>query len=74
MANGDCYIVVCREALPGVYMGSKQRRRFYYELATRQTFSTGAEALTYARTVSASRKPIVVTGRFFQLRPGVSRG
>lgn len=59
---GDVYIVVCRDdrdpdGTPGGYC-----------LATRATFESAAEAERYAATVSPSREPLVIAGRFHQLR------
>lgn len=39
-----------------------------YVLATRRVFATAAEAHAYAATVNASRMPIVIGGRWHQLR------
>lgn len=39
-----------------------------YSLVTRQTFYTREAAAKYAATVHSSRAPIVVFGRFFDLR------
>ena len=39
-----------------------------YEIATRSVFNSRAAAERYAATLSATRCPIVVMGRFGQLR------
>ncbi len=41
-----------------------------YVLATRQLFYSRVEAEQYARTISAAREPIIVWGRFGELRLG----
>jgi hypothetical protein len=53
----DLYIVVCTD--DGRYV-----------LATRQVFQTRMVAEAYAAGVAASRMPVVVAGRFHQLRLG----
>ena len=50
-----CFVVICKAE--GQYL-----------LATRRVFETREEAEAYARTVSESRDPIVVEGRWGQLR------
>ena len=58
---GCAYIVVCTDD-------------GHYVLATRQTFDELAEAVAYANTVADSRKPLVIEGRWDQLRgPGAPR-
>lgn len=55
------YIVVCTD-------------EGQYVLATRQTFGTREAAQEYAATCSESRRPLVVEGRWHQLRgPGAPR-
>jgi hypothetical protein len=39
-----------------------------YVLATRQVFADYASAAAYARTVNSSRDPLVIEGRFHELR------
>ena len=58
----ELYIVICRadrtpEGAPG-----------RYELATRTTFLASDAANGYADGISPSREPIVVSGRFAELR------
>lgn len=53
--NADRYLVVCLDE--GVYF-----------IATRRVFATRAEAEVYAQTVAESRIPLVIAGRFHQLR------
>lgn len=55
------WIVVCRADKIG-------RRKGPYVLTTRRVFPTEDEAKTYAQTINASRQPLVVEGRFHQLR------
>lgn len=58
MANS--FIVVCTD--DGVYY-----------LATRRIFATRAIAEAYARTINPSRLPLVIEGRFHQLREDAPR-
>ena len=60
----DQYIVICRDYDPDV------RGRKPYVLVTRQVFATREAATRYRATVAKSRKPIVVAGRWGQLRLG----
>jgi hypothetical protein len=60
--GAEFYIVVCRDDMNYGVRGE-------YVLATRQTFATLKEAARYAVTVNESREPLVVSGRFGQLRP-----
>jgi len=62
----DRFIVICRDDTIGRLKGP-------YVLATRQTFGTRRAATGYARTVNLSRDPIVVSGRFHQLRDPIAR-
>jgi hypothetical protein len=39
-----------------------------WHLATRQVFKTAGEAQTYADTIAPSRTPLVVNGRWFEMR------
>ncbi|HEY7192868.1 MAG TPA: hypothetical protein VH439_03930 [Gemmatimonadales bacterium] len=55
------FIVVCRADRTG-------RRKGPYVLATRRVFATPDEANEYAGTINASRQPLVIEGRFGQLR------
>jgi len=60
----NSYIVICRadrksDGTPGDY-----------ELATRTVFNSHSEAVDYLGGISSSRDPIVVSGRFEQLRFG----
>ena len=57
------YIVICVDTDP-----NEDPPRPRYFLATRQVFATEAEAEAYAERIDASRKAIVVEGRFGQLR------
>ena len=53
------FVVVCTDE--GVYC-----------LATRQVFTSKGAAETYAATIGESRKPLVIGGRWSQLRfPGI---
>lgn len=61
--NDDQFIVICRDA-----ERVREHWEFPYTLATRRVFSTKDEAEAYATTVNASRVPLVVSGRFNQLR------
>lgn len=54
----DQYIVVC--------VGDDINRA--YVLATRQVFSTHAEATQYMRTLALSRLPSIIAGDFKHLR------
>lgn len=68
------YIVICREdrPLPRLINGAwkHSRRKGAYSLATRQVFPTVDSATAYAKTCNPSREPLVVGGRFDQLRGG----
>ncbi len=58
---GASFVVVCTEDGHG------------YVLATRQTFHSREDAERYAKTCSDSRRPLVVEGRWAQLRgPGAA--
>jgi hypothetical protein len=57
----ESFIVICRADKIG-------RRNGPYVIATRQTFASAEAAQAYAGTVNASRQPVVVAGRWFQLR------
>jgi hypothetical protein len=59
---GGCFVVACKDT------GVDGVARYY--LATRETFPYREEAEEYASTCSPSRDPIVIEGRFFQLRRG----
>lgn len=61
--NDVNYIVICKT-------GRSERRPEdeRYVLATREIFRSKAEAYEYAKGVAKSRQPIVVSGRFNQLR------
>lgn len=63
----DLFIVICRGDRRG-------RRKAPYVLATRRTFATRDEGDKYAATVSPSRDPLVVSGRFHQLRFAQGQG
>jgi hypothetical protein len=54
----DTFIVICME--------NQQ-----YTLATRQVFSTVGDAIAYAATINLARNPLVIPGRWHQLRYGV---
>lgn len=56
----DTYIVICLDIDAG---GTAA-----YVLATRQTFATADAAQSYAATVAQSRTPLVVAGRWAELR------
>ena len=61
---GECtdgFVVSCKSS---VYEGGNGR----YELATRHVFASFEEAQAYADTCNESRDPIVISGRFHQLR------
>lgn len=60
----DLYIVVCRDDR------ISPRKAGPYVLATRQTFPTRAAAEAYRQTCARSRRPLVIAGRFHQLRIG----
>ena len=55
------YVVICRADRVGFRKGP-------YVLATREVFPTLARAEAYARTVNGSRQPLVVEGRWRELR------
>jgi hypothetical protein len=58
----ESFIVICRgDSEYGERPGD-------YELATRQVFQTAAGARVYADGIAPSREPIVVPGRWHQLR------
>jgi hypothetical protein len=59
----NSYVVICR-------LGKTERNPddTAYTLATRQTFGTKAQARAYAKTVAKCRRPIVVCGRWGELR------
>jgi hypothetical protein len=63
---GESFIVICRADKIG-------RRKGPYVLATRRVFAERAEAALYAATVNSSRQPLVVAGRWHELRIGGSR-
>ena len=66
--NEELYVVVCMgDAVEGYPRGA-------YELATRTVFASKVAAVAYAATLAISREPIVVQGRFGQLRFGENRG
>ena len=56
------YLVICRADV--IFDGTSGP----YVLATRQVFPTREQAAEYAATIAHSREPIVVEGRFHQLR------
>lgn len=60
---GGTYVVICR-------LGKREREpgETAYTLATREVFPTREKASTYARTVAKSRRPVVVSGRWAELR------
>lgn len=60
-AKGDRWVVICRDDKVG-------RRTPPYVLATRQVFGSREAAETYAATVHPSRKPLVIEGRWGELR------
>ena len=67
-ANRDFYIVIC--------MGDREEGfpRSAYELATRTVFASKEAAVEYAGSIAISREPIIVQGRFHDLRFGEERG
>jgi hypothetical protein len=56
------YVVVCRNDRLSA------RKPGPYVLATRKVFTVEADAKAYAKTVAKSRQPLVIGGRFHQLR------
>lgn len=57
------YLVICRsDRLSAKKAGP-------YVLATRQIFATKDGADAYRKIINRSRQPLVVTGRFGELRP-----
>lgn len=58
--QGETYTVICRDDRLG---------GLHYVLGTRQVFTTEAAAQAYADTIDRSREPIIVPGRWNQLRP-----
>lgn len=58
--TADNYIVICLDQDDAGFLR--------YHLATRRIFLTWDEAERYRKTVAETRNPLVVTGRFLQLR------
>jgi hypothetical protein len=58
--SDDQYIVVC--------LDSDGDNHTSYVLATRQVFMSPIAAARYAQTVASSRNPLVIAGRFTELR------
>lgn len=59
--SGDRFVVICRA-------DTVEGERGAYVLATRQVFRSRLVAEAYANGVAESREPIVVAGRWHQLR------
>jgi hypothetical protein len=57
------------DGVPGITFAVICTAEGSYVLATRQTFSTRQSAREYAATVSPSRSPLVVPGRWDMMRP-----
>ena len=65
----ESYIVVCRADRIGADPAKGLiGRPGGYVLATRQVFATWPEAEKYRKTINYKRTPMVVNGRFSQLR------
>ena len=61
------FIVICRED-KDPYDGEAGKGR--YTLATRQVFLSEKDADEFAKGINSSREPLVIPGRFHELRFG----